>query len=124
VGVVVLRFSNSDVLGNLNGVAEQVRTTAIEMRKRRTTPTRSASPADLPLSGGGDRPRSQRAPTIGRGGSPSPSPARGGSDDRRSSGEGSSFAAAETTPTRSASPADLPLSGGGEERRSATDKRS
>jgi len=32
VGVVVLRFSNSDVLGNLNGVAEQVRLAVLTAR--------------------------------------------------------------------------------------------
>ena len=47
-GVHVLRFWNSDVVENLDGVAEKIWLTVREL-----TPTQSASRSDLPLSGGG-----------------------------------------------------------------------
>ena len=57
-GVTVLRFWNSDVAGNLQGVLEVISAAAEEIRQAGMTPTRRWR-ADLPLSGGGEKePRS------------------------------------------------------------------
>jgi very-short-patch-repair endonuclease len=50
-GIHVIRFTNRDVWGNLDGVREAI---ALELtRLNALTPTRRAKRADLPLSGGG-----------------------------------------------------------------------
>jgi very-short-patch-repair endonuclease len=52
-GITVLRFWNHELKDNLEGVLEGIR------RALPTTPTRPASPGDLPLSGGGLETRQQ-----------------------------------------------------------------
>jgi len=51
-GIRVIRFTNRDVWGNLDGVREAI---ALELLQRLQdlTPTRRAKRAELPLSGGG-----------------------------------------------------------------------
>ena len=51
-GVIVLRFWNSDVAGNLSGVLEVIATKISELKAEGLTPTRRWR-GDLPLSGGG-----------------------------------------------------------------------
>jgi very-short-patch-repair endonuclease len=51
-GIAVLRFWNSDINQNLNGVLEAIATKVGELQTVRVTPTRRWR-ADLPLSGGG-----------------------------------------------------------------------
>jgi len=48
-GVTVLRFWNNDVLGNIEGVWEEVASTIATLSERPATPTLT-----LPLSGGGN----------------------------------------------------------------------
>jgi very-short-patch-repair endonuclease len=55
-GVTILRFWNSDVTANLNGVLETIASKISELQSLRLTPTRRWR-ADLPLSGGGSQPR-------------------------------------------------------------------
>jgi very-short-patch-repair endonuclease len=50
-GIRVLRFWNSDVRGNLRGVLDDIWRHCVDAA---ATPTRSAAPTDLPLSGGGN----------------------------------------------------------------------
>jgi len=52
-GIHLLRFWNSDVVENLDGVLERLREEII-IREREVTPTRRAKRADLPLTGGGN----------------------------------------------------------------------
>jgi very-short-patch-repair endonuclease len=50
-GISQLRFWNHEVLANIDGVLDEIERAV--GRIRTTTPTRSAVPTDLPLSGGG-----------------------------------------------------------------------
>jgi very-short-patch-repair endonuclease len=66
-GVAVLRFWNSDVIENMTGVLERIAIVVAELSQQQVTPTRppslrwrSASAADLPLSGGGGSKRHRR----------------------------------------------------------------
>jgi very-short-patch-repair endonuclease len=52
-GVTILRFWNSDVMENISGVLETIAARAAQIKLNKLTPTRLASRADLPLSGGG-----------------------------------------------------------------------
>jgi very-short-patch-repair endonuclease len=54
-GILVLRFSNTDVRGNLSGVLDAIAHHVLERRPQQT-PSRRASRSDLPLSGGGKAP--------------------------------------------------------------------
>ena len=54
-GVTVLRFWNNDVLGNVEGVWEEIARTAVTLSLRPATPTPT-----LPLSGGGSARSSRR----------------------------------------------------------------
>jgi very-short-patch-repair endonuclease len=49
-GIRVVRFWNNEVLSNLEGVLVVI----ASVLATHATPTRTASPSDLPLSGGGD----------------------------------------------------------------------
>jgi very-short-patch-repair endonuclease len=67
-GVTVLRFWNSDVIENMTGVLERISIVVAELSQQ-ATPTRppslrwrSASAADLPLSGGGGKRHSRGRP--------------------------------------------------------------
>jgi very-short-patch-repair endonuclease len=60
-GVIVLRFWNTDVTQNLNGVLEAIAMKIGELQSTKMTPTRRWR-ADLPLSGGGT-PSSRHART-------------------------------------------------------------
>jgi very-short-patch-repair endonuclease len=53
-GITVLRYWNNDVLSNLEGVLENIVHAIETLKSRRATPSRRASRADLPLSGGGE----------------------------------------------------------------------
>jgi len=53
-GVTELRFWNNDIMENLFGVLERIKSVVDELRVRGMTPTRRWR-ADLPLSGGGVR---------------------------------------------------------------------
>jgi very-short-patch-repair endonuclease len=55
-GVTLLRFWNSDVTVNLEGVLETIAAKISELEEINVTPTRRWR-ADLPLSGGGSQPR-------------------------------------------------------------------
>ena len=61
-GVTMIRFWNSDITQNLNGVLEAIALKVGELQEASVTPTRRWR-ADLPLSGGG-RPSSRRRPTT------------------------------------------------------------
>ena len=52
-GITVLRFWNNDVIENLEGVWSEIVRIAESLRLRNATPSRLATRADLPLSGGG-----------------------------------------------------------------------
>jgi very-short-patch-repair endonuclease len=52
-GITVLRFWNNDVIENLDGVWSEIAQVAETLRLRNATPSRPATRADLPLSGGG-----------------------------------------------------------------------
>jgi very-short-patch-repair endonuclease len=52
-GITVLRFRNNDVIENLEGVWSEIVRVAESLRLRNATPSRLATRADLPLSGGG-----------------------------------------------------------------------
>jgi very-short-patch-repair endonuclease len=54
-GVTMLRFWNSDVIQNLSGVLEAISSKITELDASRVGPTRRWR-ADLPLSGGGNKP--------------------------------------------------------------------